>query len=74
MLDEENYRTPLIGSSHLSHIDSIKAQSLNFKSMTHEAQLEDQKLKKSSKRLSRRRKNGKASKKHENPQTKQNGK
>jgi hypothetical protein len=40
----------------------------------HEAQLEDQKAKKSSRRSSRRRKNHKANKRHEKRQTKQNGK
>jgi hypothetical protein len=47
---------------------------LNFKSKTHEAQLEGQKPKKNSRRSSRRKKNRKASKRHENGQTKQNGK
>jgi hypothetical protein len=55
-------------------IDNTKAQSLNFKSKTHEAQLEDQKPMKSSRRSSRRRKTRKASKWHEEQQTKQNGK
>jgi hypothetical protein len=53
---------------------TIKTQSLKFESKTHEAQLEDQKPKKSSRRSSRRRKNHKASKWHEIWQTKQNGK
>jgi hypothetical protein len=47
---------------------------LNFESKTHEAQLEDQKPKKSSRMSPRRRKNYKASKCHEKRQTKQNGK
>jgi hypothetical protein len=47
---------------------------LNFKSKTHEAQLEYQKVNKSSKKLSRRIKNCKASKYHEKQQTNQNGK
>jgi hypothetical protein len=47
---------------------------LNFKSKTHEAQLEDQKPKKSSRRSSRRRKTHKTSKWHEKRQAKQNGK
>jgi hypothetical protein len=47
---------------------------LNFKSKTHEVQLEDQKLKKSLRMPSRRRKHRKASKKHEKRQTKQKGK
>jgi hypothetical protein len=51
-----------------------KAQSLNFESKTHEAQLEDQKPKKSLRRSSRRRKHHKASKRHEKRQTKQKGK
>jgi hypothetical protein len=42
-----------------------KAQGLNFKSKTHEAQLEDQKAKEWSRRSSRRRANHKASKWHE---------
>jgi hypothetical protein len=40
--------------------DNTKAQSLKFESKTHEAQLEDQKPKKSSRRSSRRRKNRKS--------------
>jgi hypothetical protein len=47
---------------------------LNFESKTHEAKLEDQKPKKSSRRSSRRRKNHKTSKWHKKRQTKQNGK
>jgi hypothetical protein len=47
---------------HDEYIDNIKTQSLNFESKTHEAQLEDREPKKSSRRLSRRRKNRKASK------------
>jgi hypothetical protein len=47
---------------------------LKFESKTHEAQLEDQKPKKSLRRSSRRRKNHKANKWHEIWQTKQNGK
>jgi GTPase SAR1 family protein len=47
---------------------------MNFKSKTHEAQLEDQKAKKSSRRSSKRRKYCKASKRREKRQTKQNGK
>jgi hypothetical protein len=38
------------------YIDNTKAESLNFESETHEAQLEDQKSKKSSRRSSKRRK------------------
>jgi hypothetical protein len=56
------------------YIDNQKAQSLNFESKTHEAQLEDQKPKKSSRRSFRRRKNCKASKWHEKRQIKQNSK
>jgi hypothetical protein len=44
---------------------------LNFKSKTHEAQLEDQKPKKSLRRSSRRRKNHKTNKWHKKRQTKQ---
>jgi hypothetical protein len=53
------------------YIDNTKAQSLNFKFKTHEAQLEDQKPKKSSIRSSRKRKNRKTSKWHEKRQTKE---
>jgi hypothetical protein len=56
------------------YIDNTKAQSLNFKSKTHKAQLEDQKAKKSSRRSTRRRKNYKASKWSKKRQTQQNGK
>jgi hypothetical protein len=56
------------------YIDNTNGQNLNFKSKTHEAQLDDQKPRKSSKRSSRRRKNHKASKSQETRQTKQNGK
>jgi hypothetical protein len=56
------------------YIDNTKAQSLKFQSKTHEAQLEDQKLKKNFRRSSRRRKNCRASKWHKKRQTKQNGK
>jgi hypothetical protein len=45
-----------------------KAQSLKFESKTHEAQLEDQKAKKSSRMPSRRRKTTKANKRHEKRQ------
>jgi hypothetical protein len=44
---------------------------LNFKSKTHEAQLEDQKPKKSLRRSSRRRKNHKTNKWHKKRQIKQ---
>jgi hypothetical protein len=44
------------------YIDNTKAQKLNFEFKTYEAQLEDQKSRKSSRRSSRRRKNRKASK------------
>jgi hypothetical protein len=47
------------------YIDISKTQSLNFESKTHEAQLEDQKSKKSSRMSSRERKKRKASKWHE---------
>jgi hypothetical protein len=47
---------------------------LNFKSKTHEGQLEDQKLRKNSRRLPRRRKNRKVSKWHKKRQTKQKSK
>jgi hypothetical protein len=53
---------------------TIKAQSLKFESKTHEAQLEDQNLKESSRMSSSRRNNCKASKWHEKRQIKQNGK
>jgi hypothetical protein len=66
--------TWLLNLPLVEYIDNTKAQSLNFKSMTHEAQLEDQKPNESSRRLSRRRKNHKASKWHEKRQTKQNDK
>jgi hypothetical protein len=52
------------------YIDNTKAQSLNFKSKTYEALLDDQKPTKSSKRSSRRRKKYKSSKRHEKRQTK----
>jgi hypothetical protein len=52
------------------YIDNKKAESLNFKSKTHEAQLDDQRLRKSSRRSSRRRKNHKANKRHKKRQTK----
>jgi hypothetical protein len=48
---------------------TTKAQSMKFESMTHEAQLEDQKAMKSSKRSSRRGKTAKASKRHEKRQS-----
>jgi hypothetical protein len=51
-----------------------KAQSLNFESKTHEAQLQEQKSKESLRRSSRRRKHRKASKRHEKRQIKQKGK
>jgi hypothetical protein len=41
------------------YIDNTKAQSLNFESKTHKAQLEDQKPKKHSRMSSKRRKNAK---------------
>jgi hypothetical protein len=44
------------------YIDNTKAQNLNFESKTHEAQLENQKPKKISRRSSRRRRNHKTSK------------
>jgi hypothetical protein len=47
---------------------------LNFESKTHEAQLEDQKPTKSSRRSSRRRKNHNTLKRHKKWQTKQNSK
>jgi hypothetical protein len=73
------YQTKLLTTWFLNlrldeYIDNIKAQSLNFESKTHEAQLADQKPWKSSRRSSRRRKNRKASKWYEKWQTKQNDK
>jgi hypothetical protein len=65
----------LISQSPLDqYIDNKKAQSLNFESQTHEAQLEDQNPRKRSRRSSRGRKNRKVSKWHKKWQTEQNGK
>jgi hypothetical protein len=53
------------------YIDNTKAQSLNFESKTHEAQLVDQKSKKSLTRSYRRKKIRKANRWHEKRQTKE---
>jgi hypothetical protein len=53
------------------YIDNTKAQSLNFESKTHEAQLVDQKSKKSLRRSYRRKKIRKANRWHEKRQTKE---
>jgi hypothetical protein len=53
----------------MSTLTTQKAQNLNFKSKTHEAQLEDQKPRKSLRRSSRRVKNRKANKRHKKRQT-----